>query len=174
MSAFGAGCSTLTAASPVARYLRFAPQCAFVLCDAELPASDQVVGYCLATPDTRVFAAEFLAYAGAELRPRFSLPSGDPAGWSHEQHIYCDYHDDCRFPAELGGLPAAPYVPEWVAAAFPAHLHIDLLPSAQRRGLGTTMMESQLQRKKTINDPPSVMRCCCILGTHGEPRVFQD
>ena len=31
-----------------------------------------------------------------------------------------------------------------VTAAFPAHLHIDIVASAQRQGLGTKLMEAQL------------------------------
>ena len=58
---------------------------------------------------------------------RFPAPTGAPATWTRAQQIHHLYHH----PDHL--IPGPP-------GHYPAHVHIDLLPRAQGRGLGKKMM----------------------------------
>jgi len=112
----------------VGPYLAFAPEFSLILEDAQ-----GICGYALAAPDSRAFYARY----DREWRPRlcaqFPDPSGDPARWTRVQQVYHAYHHPDYFCPE-------PY------AAYPAHLHIDLLPRAQGRGYGRRMIEALLDR----------------------------
>jgi len=74
----------------------------------------EVVGYLVGTPDTSAFAKEFAAWPS-------SLTAAERA-------------------AHVAGLGAAITADE--LSAYPAHLHIDLLPSAQGRGVGRMLVEA--------------------------------
>ena len=105
-------------------YLVFAPDCAFVVEDDE-----GVCGYVIGVPDS----AGFDAWAAAEwyppLRGRVADPGADPAGWSRPSDwLRAWIHRPVPSPASL-------------LADWPAHLHIDLLPRAQGRGVARAMME---------------------------------
>eukprot|EP01047_Picozoa_sp_COSAG01_P000818 COSAG01_NODE_16_length_40091_cov_15.728646_31_plen_206_part_00 len=139
-------------------YLRQSPKCCFVLCDSELepealngypwelahPARG-VVGYCLGTPDSAAFYAQFIAEALPPIRAVYPRPTTPVESWTPAQHVHNEYHSDTCFPEDLGGISRAPFVPAWVTDCFPAHLHIDLLASAQRGGWGTKMIKAQLR-----------------------------
>ncbi|HEV7915817.1 MAG TPA: GNAT family N-acetyltransferase [Albitalea sp.] len=89
-----------------------------------------VAGYLVATPDTLDFARRTEAQWWPALRRRHPLP--DP--------------DDGRAQAQLvrrlhaGTLTELPFL-----ATHPAHLHIDLLPRAQRQGVGRRLMATLQQ-----------------------------
>ena len=140
-------------------YLRQSPECAFVLCDSELEAEGLdgypwglahpergVVGYCLGTPDSTAFYAQYIAEALPPLRAAYPRATTPVESWTPSQHIHNEYHSDICFPEELGGSATAPFVPAWVTDCFPAHLHIDILSHVQRGGWGTKMITAQLQR----------------------------
>eukprot|EP01043_Picozoa_sp_COSAG02_P031302 COSAG02_NODE_2036_length_10039_cov_174.290040_2_plen_263_part_00 len=140
-------------------YLRQCPECAFVLCDAELAAEGLagypwdlahpqrgVVGYCLGTADSAEFYGRYISEALPPLRKHFPRPTTPVEQWTNSQHIHNEYHTDVCFPEELGGTATAPFVPAWVTECFPAHLHIDILAHVQRGGWGTKMITAQLQR----------------------------
>jgi ribosomal protein S18 acetylase RimI-like enzyme len=100
-------------------YVDLEPELAFVLDDA-----GAVVGYVLGTADTAAFARRFRAEWLPVVAERFP----DPA--------------DPRTRAEL--LVEQLHRPERLVrpelAAWPAHLHIDLLPAAQGNGHGRELM----------------------------------
>jgi ribosomal protein S18 acetylase RimI-like enzyme len=140
-------------------YLRQNPECAFVLCDAELEAEGLegypwslahpergVVGYCLATVDSTEFYHRYVTEALPPLRAAFPKPTGPIEEWTNAQHVHNEYHNDICFPEALGGTANAPYVPSWVIECFPAHLHIDILAHVHRGGWGTKLTLAQLQR----------------------------
>ncbi len=91
---------------------------------------DGLAGYVVAAADTLEFARRTEAEWWPALRRRHALP--DP--------------DDERPQAQLtrrlhaGVLTDLPFLD-----AYPAHLHIDLLPRAQHQGLGTRLMKELLQ-----------------------------
>ena len=106
----------------VGPYVAFAPDLAWVVEDDE-----GVCGYCLGVADSAAFYDAFERHWRPELVARFPAPIGDPATWTRAQQIHHLYHH----PDHL--IPGPP-------GHYPAHVHIDLLPRAQRRGLGKKMM----------------------------------
>jgi ribosomal protein S18 acetylase RimI-like enzyme len=105
-------------------YVDLEPELAFVLDDGGTP-----VGYVLGTADTAGFAHRFRTEWLPVVAGRFPDPPRP------------------RTEAEL--LAALLHRPERLVrpelAAWPAHLHIDLLPRAQGRGHGRTLMTRFLQ-----------------------------
>ena len=106
----------------VGPYFAFAPDLAWVVEDDE-----GVCGYCLGAADSAAFYDSFERQWRPNLTARFPAPTGAPATWTRAQQIHHLYHH----PDHL--IPGPP-------GHFPAHVHIDLLPRAQGRGLGTRMM----------------------------------
>lgn len=100
-------------------YLQHHPDLARVVVD-DLGVS----GYVLGCPDTRAFERWAEAEWWAPLRAQYPVGSGSIV--------------DAEM---IGMLHAAPTSPEQVVTAYPAHLHIDLLPRTQGQGLGRTLIE---------------------------------
>ncbi|GIH03975.1 acetyltransferase [Rhizocola hellebori] len=107
-------------------YLFFEPQFAFLLADE----SDRPVGYVLGTGDTAKFVKRFRDEWLPMVSDRYPPPQDEPAdadgAMRHELH-----------------LPERMIVPE--LAAYPAHLHIDLLPGYRRQGHGQALMRRLVQ-----------------------------
>ncbi|MFF4244473.1 GNAT family N-acetyltransferase [Streptomyces sp. NPDC001822] len=108
-----------------APYAHLEPELAFVLDDG----SGRAVGYVLGTADTRRFAEEFREIWLPRVRDRFPEPGGEP-------------HSPTEAMTALLYRPERMIVPE--LDAYPAHLHIDLLPPWQRKGYGRGLMETFL------------------------------
>ncbi len=108
----------------VGPYLALEPDSCFVLVDAD----DQVRGYAIGTADTRGFAE----------RARRSW-------WPDAARRFAGVTDTTAADrALLAAITAAPAPPDPVVDAYPAHGHIDLLPSAQGLGCGRALMERLL------------------------------
>jgi ribosomal protein S18 acetylase RimI-like enzyme len=107
----------------VGPYLAFEPELSLILEDQE-----GICGYALGAFDSRAFYARYDVEWRAEMCARFPAPQGDPSLWTRAQHVHHSYHHPDYFCPE-------PY------EAYPAHLHIDLLPRAQGRGFGRRMLE---------------------------------
>lgn len=116
----------------VGPYLKFEPRFALVVEDA-----NGVCGYCLATPDSAEFFHRYEAEWLPEIRRHTPRPAGDPAGWSLTDQLHHQLHQPgaCTF--------FSPQLHPW-----PAHIHIDLLPRAQGKGWGRTLMERQMTALK--------------------------
>ncbi|MGP3534663.1 GNAT family N-acetyltransferase [Microbacterium sp. RD1] len=106
-------------------YVARHPEFAFVVADDD----DRVVGYLVATPDTRAFERWFRE----EWWPRFAARWPEPTGDRTRQDGILRY-------AYARGPGAEPYGDE-----FPAHLHIDLLPEAQGRGWGRRLIDALIE-----------------------------
>jgi ribosomal protein S18 acetylase RimI-like enzyme len=116
-----------------APYLVRDPQWCWVACDSGTP-----VGYLLTTPDTRSFYAWEASSWSPSLRGLYPLPV--PGGLSgFESRMRERVH-------------APPTVPAFVQA-YPAHLHIDLLPRAQGHRLGSWLMEQFLDQCRAEGIP---------------------
>lgn len=110
-----------------APYLTFAPAFAFVLEDAH-----GVGGYVLGTPDTAAFEATLERAWWPPLRRQYPDPQGVPAAdRTPDERIAHLIHHPRRTPPDL-------------LAAYPAHLHIDLLPRVQGGGRGRALMDTLL------------------------------
>lgn len=110
-----------------APYAVLAPELVRVVEDA-----DGVAGYVLGALDTREWAARLEREWWPHLRERYADPADVPA--------------ESRMPdqrrAAMIHRPETP--PADVTARFPAHLHMNLLPRLQRRGLGTALLAAWL------------------------------
>jgi len=67
-------------------------------------------------------------------------PAGDPGQWTRVQHVHHYYHHPDYYCPE-------PY------ETYPSHLHIDLLPRAQRRGYGRRMLEQVMDKLRRRGSP---------------------
>jgi ribosomal protein S18 acetylase RimI-like enzyme len=105
-------------------HLLFEPELAHVAEDG-----GRVVGYILGTADTPRYAERFRAAWLPGLAERYPPLTAPPASL-----------DD--FMRDLLYHPERKVRPEF--AAWPAHLHIDILPGYQGRGLGRGLMETFL------------------------------
>lgn len=119
----------------VGPYLAFEPELALILEDG-----DGVCGYALGAFDSRVFYDRYEREWRPKLVAQFPMPDGDPAGWTRTQKVHSWYHQPDYFTPE-------PY------AAYPSHLHIDLLPWAQGRGWGRQMLEELMRRLRERGSP---------------------
>lgn len=105
------------------------PDCAFVAEDDE-----GVAGYILGTPDTRAFEARLEAEWWPNLRARYADTESIPT-WTRSREQWDAYY-----------IHHPPPNPPVCIEAAPAHLHIDLLPRLQGRGVGKALMDHFLNR----------------------------
>lgn len=138
----GADAEPLFAADPdalgrlfVGPYLAFEPDLSLVLEDA-----DGVCGYSLAALDSRAFYARYDAEWRPDLVEHYRPPTADPSAWTRVEQVYDWYRQQDYFCPE-------PY------ALYPSHLHIDLLPRAQGRGLGLELIERLMDRLRERGSP---------------------
>ena len=103
-----------------APYGLFEPSLAFVAEDAH-----GVGGYVLGALDTQAFEEQLERSWWPTLRARYPDPPPDllPGVWTPDQRMAHMIHHPWRVPGEL-------------AARYPSHLHIDLLPRLQASGFG--------------------------------------
>ncbi|BAL86835.1 putative GCN5-related N-acetyltransferase [Actinoplanes missouriensis 431] len=111
-------------------YVVHEPQHAHVVDDGE----GNVVGYVLGTADTPAF----VEWYRTEWLPATAdrMPAGDP-----RDEVMLGLHHD----------PERMLLPE--LAGYPAHLHIDLLPEAQGKGLGRGLMAAFLAGLRAAGVP---------------------
>ena len=111
-----------------APYAAFEPQLAFVAED------DQgVAGYILGAPDTRAFEARCETEWWPALRARHA-DTADIPSWKRNRDQWDAY-----------AIHHPPQVPQAVVDAARAHLHIDLLPRLQGRGVAKALMDRWLE-----------------------------
>jgi ribosomal protein S18 acetylase RimI-like enzyme len=112
-------------------YLRFAPEFASVVDEGA------VLGYVLGVPDTREFERRCDEEWWPQLRKRYPDPVSP--GTPDERLMQRIHH------------PAA--TPDDLLDAYPSHLHIDLLPQAQGKGHGRSLMEALLAELAAAGSP---------------------
>lgn len=110
-------------------YAAFEPDLCFILVRSGVPC-----GYVLGTRDTREFARRCEESWFPVLRERYALPPPDDR--SPGAGMLRLIHQGISMPEEADG--------------YPAHLHIDLLPSALGRGWGRKLMERFLGRLREL------------------------
>ncbi|WP_030442217.1 GNAT family N-acetyltransferase [Actinoplanes subtropicus] len=104
-------------------YVRLEPELAFVIDDG-----GEAVGYVLGTADTEAFVRRYTAEWLPSLGDKYPAPPAPPRTASEE--MIAVLYD-----------PGRMLVPGLDLAAYPAHLHIDLLPVVQGRGYGRKLIE---------------------------------
>ncbi len=93
---------------------------------------DGVAGYLLAAADTLAFEAWTDSSWWPALRAQYPL------------------RDDSSPDADaIRAIHAPPRAPDGIVAAYPSHLHIDLVPRAQGLGFGRTLIEGLLEQLRS-------------------------
>ena len=118
-------------------YALFEPSLAFVAEDAE-----GVGGYIVGALDTEAFGERLESKWWPYLRSRYPDPSLSlPADqWTPDQHVAHMIHHPWRIP---GGL----------AARYPSHLHINLLPRLQASGHGSELTKTLIADLRAQGSP---------------------
>lgn len=107
-----------------APYAKLCPDTCFV---AEDEAG--VAGFIVGAVDTRAFEARLERDWWPDLRARYPDPGGTPPStWTADQRRCFMIHHPRR-------------TPDAITAAFPAHLHMNLLPRRQGQGVGRSLLE---------------------------------
>lgn len=109
-----------------APYLVCSPQTAFVAEDGQ-----GVAGYIVGAFDTRAFEELLERDWWPQLRERYAKPLGPADAWNADQRRAFQIHEPSRAPESL-------------VAAYPAHIHMNLLPRLQGRGAGSALLETWL------------------------------
>lgn len=135
-----------------APYVHLEPELAFVLDDGR----GQAVGYVLGTADTPRFVQDFRAAWLPLVADRYPEPAG-PAT-TPDAAMIALLHD-----------PERMLVPE--VAAYPAHLHIDLLPDRQGRGHGRALMRTFL---RALHERGTKAVHLCMVTANTGARAFYD
>jgi len=116
----------------VGPYVFFEQELAFVLED-----KFGVCGYVLGAKDTKQFFKAVTEQWLPKYQIRFPMPEGDPENWNMDQKIIALIHyPKFSLPESLDD--------------FPAHLHIDLLPRARKKGNGRRMIETLHNKLKNF------------------------
>jgi GNAT superfamily N-acetyltransferase len=116
-----------------APYALFSPDLSFVVEDGV-----GVGGYILGALETRAFEALLEDQWWPSLRPLYPDPSGlAPVSWTADQTRSWQIHHPRPTPARI-------------ADPYPSHLHIDVLPRLQGRGVGRQLMEYWLAKAKSL------------------------
>lgn len=132
-------------------YVVLEPELAFVLTDDDHP-----VGYILGTADTPTFATRFRTEWLPLLADRYPAPTQPPS--TPTDQMISLMHDPERL-----------VIPE--VAAYPAHLHIDLLPPYQGAGHGRALMTTFLNALARAGVPAVHLT---MLTSNTPARAFYD
>jgi GNAT superfamily N-acetyltransferase len=106
-----------------APYIRLSPETAFVAED-----SNGVAGYIVGVFDTCAFEARLEQDWWPDLQRTYPDPQGDPSDWDADQKRISAIHHPAAARAAI-------------VEAFPAHLHMNLLPRLQGQGMGTALLD---------------------------------
>jgi ribosomal protein S18 acetylase RimI-like enzyme len=102
------------------------PETAFVVEDGEGAG-----GYIIGPADTNAFEKRCEAEWWPALRARYADPSGDRTRWTWDERMAHHIHHPDRAPRRINEI-------------YPAHLHINLLPRFQGRGIGKRLIDRWL------------------------------
>jgi GNAT superfamily N-acetyltransferase len=92
---------------------------------------DGVAGFAVGVVDTHEWEQRLEQEWWPQLRLRYARPTGPPSEWSVDQRRAAMIH-------------APEKTPRSVSDAYPAHLHLNLLPRLQGRGIGFGLLRNWL------------------------------
>ncbi|MGZ9720610.1 GNAT family N-acetyltransferase [Rhizobium miluonense] len=113
-----------------APYATLHPELVFVAEDEE-----GVFGYIAGVFDTIAFDERLEREWWPHLRGLYADPEGDPALWDADQKRISAIHHPKQAPAIL-------------IEQFPAHIHMNLLPRAQGKGVGTALLDRWMENAR--------------------------
>lgn len=94
-----------------------------------------VAGYIVGAADTRDFAARQEREWWPALREQHKEPALPADSWTPDQQRIHSIHHPSMAPADI-------------VDAYPAHIHMNLLPRLQGAGMGTALLKAWLERAK--------------------------
>lgn len=106
-----------------APYVQLSPETAFVAEDSE-----GVAGYIVGVFDTVAFQERLERDWWPALRKAYTDPLGDPSIWDADQK-------------RIAAIHHPPPAPDAMVDAFPAHIHMNLLPRLRGQGIGTRLLD---------------------------------
>lgn len=115
-----------------APYGVLSPETAFVVED-----EFGVGGYIVGPHDTRAFEREMESDWWPELRTHYADPPEPRDEWTPDQRLAALIHHP-------------PHTPKRICEPYPAHLHINLLPRLQAKGVGRVLIRTWLERMAVI------------------------
>ncbi len=115
-----------------APYAVLEPELTFIVSSDGKPS-----GYILGTKDSEKFKLKSEETWFPNLREKYPLPSGD----------------DITADANIIRLIHKGYILKKELANYPAHLHVDLLPSTQGKGVGKKIMQVFIDKLEELNIP---------------------
>ncbi|OCJ12064.1 acetyltransferase [Rhizobium sp. AC27/96] len=113
-----------------APYATLLPQLVFVAEDGE-----GVFGYISGAFDTVAFEDRLEREWWPGLRRQYAAPSGDPTLWDADQR-------------RISAIYRPNRVPTFLTDRFPAHIHMNLLPRAQGKGIGTALLDRWIENAR--------------------------
>ncbi len=121
----------------MAPYVTFEPSLAFVTQDAS-----GVAGYIVATLDSQAFWQRLERDWWPALRAEYPKPTDDLL-------------ETLPYPEQyaLNAIHHSPHTADELASTFPSHMHIDLLPPLQGRGLGRRLIETLVTTLRAQGSP---------------------
>ncbi|MFK0163982.1 GNAT family N-acetyltransferase [Rhizobium sp. NPDC090279] len=137
-----------------APYATLHPELVFVAEDDE-----GVFGYISGVFDTDAFEERLEREWWPDLRRRYADPAGDPALWNADQKRISAIHHPKHAPAVL-------------IARFPAHIHMNLLPRAQGKGIGTALLDRWIENARA--NGVKGIHLGANIGNHGGIRFWSS
>ena len=129
----------------VTPYYALEPSGAFVVVDAthteDDPAALAPLGYCVGVVDSRAFYARFMAEWSPRMRAIYPRPETAELSQRSRELIELFYNPTCF---DLNNP---------IFELYPSHLHIDILPVAQGKGLGLHLIERVFQYMRNNGSP---------------------
>ncbi|MHA1190189.1 MAG: GNAT family N-acetyltransferase, partial [Alphaproteobacteria bacterium] len=112
----------------------------------QTPHRTRIVGFAVGTTDTKAFSAQMEALWWPDLRARYAKPDPDQsARWNWDQKRAFQIHHPQTTPPRI-------------VAAYPAHVHLNVLPEAHRSGVGSALLDMWLSRIAEMSCPKYPVR----------------
>lgn len=137
-----------------APYATLHPELVFVAED-----EDGVFGYIAGVFDTVAFEDRLEREWWPGLRRQYVDPTGDPALWDADQRRISAIHHPNR-------------VPTFLTDRFSAHIHMNLLPRAQGKGIGTALLDRWIENAR-VNGVKGI-HLGANSGNHGGVRFWSS
>ncbi|KAF8600981.1 acyl-CoA N-acyltransferase [Ceratobasidium sp. AG-I] len=116
-------------------YVKLSPAFGFVLVSGTAEGNEEVLGYLLATPDTRAHEAIAEEQCYPPLRLKYPNNPYPPESTARDQGVINRVHKPLIRPQGLVDITLA-------------HIHINILPQAQRQGWGVKLIDYAVEHLK--------------------------
>lgn len=116
----------------VGPYLEFAPELAYVLTD-----DAGVCGYVLGVVDTQSFYEDVYTKWLPRMCEKYSAPGPDKSTWNSTAEVANGFHN-----------PPKVIIPDCLSGPYPSHIKFNLLPRAQGKGMGESLITCVLESLK--------------------------